>query len=195
VSTFSPCFDAQYIPQLARVDSEQYAVGVCTKDGQCWTWGDANVPFCIQSCSKPITYCMVCDNQCFFAPRFKSVERTIHTYIQYNSSFSQAQELLGTESVHEHVGREPSGGLFNMLRLSAPKANGKCLPHNPMINAGAIMCCSLVHGTLSQADRFDYVMKIWESLCGNQRPGFANATYLSERGTADRNFCLGYGMG
>ena len=53
------------------------------------------------------------------------------------------------------------------------------------------MACSLVHGTLNQSDRFDYVMKIWQSLCGNERPGFANSTYLSERGTADRNFCLG----
>jgi glutaminase len=103
----------------------------------------------------------------------------------------QAQELLGTEMVHKHIGREPSGGLFNMLRLSQENDDGKNLPHNPMINAGAIMACSLVHGTLSQADRFDYVMSIWESLCGSKRPMFSNSIYLSERGTADRNFCLG----
>ena len=29
---------------------------------------------------------------------------------------------------------------------------------------------------------------------GGERPGFANAVYLSERATADTNFCLGYMM-
>jgi hypothetical protein len=54
----------------------------------------------------------------------QSNERFTHTILP----FSQAQEFLGTENVHEHVGREPSGGLFNMLRLSAPNADRKCLP-------------------------------------------------------------------
>jgi glutaminase len=105
-----------------------------------------------------------------------------------------AQDELGAEKVHSHIGREPSGGLFNMLSLASKNDDGKCLPHNPMINAGAIMACSLVKGTLPQSDRFDHVMEVWQALCGNKRPGFANSTYISERGTADRNFCLGYLM-
>jgi hypothetical protein len=42
--------------QLARVNSNQFGIAVQTVDGQIWTHGDADVPFTLQSCSKPITY-------------------------------------------------------------------------------------------------------------------------------------------
>ncbi len=35
------------------------------------------------------------------------------------------------------------------------------IPHNPLINAGAIMCASLVKPEADEADRFDYVMDTW----------------------------------
>jgi glutaminase len=100
-----------------------------------------------------------------------------------------ALEEHGEEKVHQHIGREPSGIGFNGLVL-----NSKGLPHNPMINAGAIMACSLVKPKLDMADRFDYVLDTWTNLSGNIRAGFNNAVYLSERQTADRNFALGYFM-
>lgn len=50
--------NAQYIPQLARVNPEYFAIAVQTVDGQVWSQGDADVPFTLQSCSKPITYCI-----------------------------------------------------------------------------------------------------------------------------------------
>lgn len=100
-----------------------------------------------------------------------------------------ALEEHGETKVHQHIGREPSGIGFNGLVL-----NSKGLPHNPMINAGAIMACSLVKPKLDMADRFDYVLDTWTNLSGNLRAGFNNAVYLSERQTADRNFALGYFM-
>jgi len=91
--------------------------------------------------------------------------------------------------VHRHVGREPSGRSFNELAL-----NPQGLPHNPMVNAGAIMTTSLIRPEENIADRFDHVAATWARLAGGRRPGFNNAVYLSERQTADRNFALGYSM-
>jgi glutaminase len=99
---------ATYIPQLGRVDPKNFGFSLCSIDGQRFSFGDSNTPFCIQSISKPITYCL-------------------------------ALEQFGEETVHKHVGREPSGIGFNGLVL-----NNHGLPHNPMINSGSIMCCSMV---------------------------------------------------
>jgi glutaminase len=98
-------------------------------------------------------------------------------------------EEHGEDKVHNHIGREPSGIGFNGLVL-----NNKKLPHNPMINAGAIMSCSLIKPELEMADRFDHVMKYWSRLSGGNSVFFNNSVYLSERLTADRNFALGYFM-
>ncbi|AWS44222.1 glutaminase A [Streptosporangium sp. 'caverna'] len=149
---------ANYIPQLKRVPPEQFAIVVCTVDGQRFSIGDSSVGFCVQSVCKPVNY-------------------------------SLTLEEHGAETVHRHVGREPSGRGFNELSL-----NGDGLPHNPMINSGAIMSCSLIKPDLDIADRFDYVAATWQRLSGGRPVGFNNAVYLSERQTADRNFALGYFM-
>jgi glutaminase len=47
---------AKYIPQLSKVDPEKYEISLCTIDGQRCSFGDYEEEFCIQSCSKPITY-------------------------------------------------------------------------------------------------------------------------------------------
>ena len=98
-------------------------------------------------------------------------------------------EELGEEEVHRHVGREPSGHTFNELSL-----NKRNLPHNPMINAGAIMCNALLERDESLADRYDYVKNTWQRLTGGRPISFSNSVYLSEKQTADRNFALAYFM-
>jgi len=105
------------------------------------------------------------------------------------TNYAIALDERGEEEVHQHVGREPSGLGFSELTLNQ---NG--LPHNPMINAGAIACTSLIQPKKSNADRFDHVMRVWKALCGGRRPGFDNSVFLSERETADRNFALAYMM-
>jgi glutaminase len=151
---------ADYIPQLARVNPDQFGVSLCTIDGQRLSLGESRVDFSVQSTCKPINYCM-------------------------------ALELCGEQLVHSHVGREPSGRGFNELTL-----NHEGRPHNPMINAGAIMCVSLLKrpGEVNIAERFDAVMDTWRRLTGGSKVSFNNSVYLSERTTADRNFALGYFM-
>ncbi|MEN0004103.1 MAG: glutaminase A [Bacteroidota bacterium] len=144
--------------QLARVNPEQWAVSVCTVDGQRFSIGDTQTQFCLQSTCKPINYCIALENN-------------------------------GIDTVHKHVGREPSGRSFNELSL-----NHKGLPHNPLINAGAIMGVSLIKPEETIADRFEYISDTWTRLCANKKVNFNNAVYLSERGTADRNFALAYFM-
>lgn len=149
---------ADYIPQLARVNPDLFAVSACTIDGQRFNVGDYTAPFCVQSTCKPLNYCL-------------------------------ALEEIGLSNVHQHIGHEPSGSAFNEVTF-----NTQGLPHNPMINAGGIMSCSLVQSHLPLSDRFDHVLEFWKKMGAYKPTGFNNAVYLSERATADRNFALGYLM-
>ncbi|KRX52911.1 putative glutaminase 3 [Trichinella sp. T9] len=133
---------ATYIPQLARVDPDNWGMAVCTVDGQRRSWGDSQVRWCLQSISKAFSYGIVLDN-------------------------------VGDEVVHKYVGQEPSGRLFNEICLDH---NNR--PHNPMINAGAIIIASLIKNNENLADRFEFMINM----------------FLSERETADRNFALAYYM-
>lgn len=104
-------------------------------------------------------------------------------------SYAIALENLGPEKVHQHVGHEPSGVSFNAIHV-----NPKGLPHNPLINSGAIMVASLIKPELEESARFSYVSKFWQRLAGGKRITYDNATFLSERNTADTNYALGYLM-
>ena len=149
---------ADYIPQLANVNPDLYGISICTIDGQIYNKGDYKTEFCVQSCSKPITYLI-------------------------------ASDLKNADYIHNFVGREPSGRNFNELCLS-----NENIPHNPLINSGAIMCASLIDYKNSLANRFDKIIKYWSKLAANSKINFSTSVYLSERASADRNNCLAYMM-
>lgn len=96
-------------------------------------------------------------------------------------------------SVHSYVGQEPSGRNFNELILDYNKK-----PHNPMINAGAILVSSLlktlVHPEMTLAEKFDFTQSWLQRLAGGESIGFNNGVFLSEREAADRNYALGFYM-
>ncbi len=122
--------------------------------------------------------------------RYSVGDARVHFSVQSSCkpmNYCLALEEHGEDGVHTYVGREPSGRDFNELTL-----NDAGKPHNPMINAGAIMCTSLIRQDLNSSERFDYLLGWWEAMCGNQKVGFSNSVYQSERSTADRNFALGY---
>ncbi|XP_058156475.1 glutaminase kidney isoform, mitochondrial isoform X2 [Dasypus novemcinctus] len=147
---------ADYIPQLAKFSPDLWGVSVCTVDGQRHSIGDTKVPFCLQSCVKPLKYAIAVND-------------------------------LGTDYVHRYVGKEPSGLRFNKLFL-----NEDDKPHNPMVNAGAIVVTSLIKQGVNNAEKFDYVMQFLNKMAGNEYVGFSNATFQSERESGDRNFAIGY---
>ncbi|XP_063790152.1 glutaminase kidney isoform, mitochondrial-like isoform X2 [Pseudophryne corroboree] len=136
---------ADYIPQLSKFSPDLWGVSICTVDGQRHSVGDTKVPFCLQSCVKPLKYAIAVND-------------------------------LSTEYVHRYVGKEPSGLRFNKLFLDEDEK-----PHNPMVNAGAIVITSLIK-----------VMQFLNKMAGNEYVGFSNATFQSERESGDRNFAIGY---
>ena len=150
-------------------------------DGQHFSVGDTDRQFCIQSCSKPLSYLI-------------------------------ALNEFGEEYVHDCVGTEPSGHKFNEMTLKPvgkPSSegghgggDGRCIPHNPMINAGAIMSVSMVFPAYNRTKRLEKVLDFWKQLTdgavntedGKHPIGYDDDTYKSESATADRNWCLGFMM-
>ncbi len=133
-----------------------------------------------------ISVCTI-DGQCFSLGDAKtafSIQSTSKPF-----SYLIALSVHGSAKVHHHIGREPSGHSFNAITLDTHNR-----PHNPMINAGAILCASLIHPEKEPADRFDHVLNTWQRVCGGRRPTFNNSIYLSEKNSADRNFALAYFM-
>jgi glutaminase len=102
-------------------------------------------------------------------------------------NYAIALHEMGEEEVHKHVGREPSGKGYNGLVL-----NQEGLPHNPMLNAGAIMTSSLIKPELTVAKRHKYIMDIWNRLCGNVPVGFDRKVFEAEG--SRRNMALSYYM-
>eukprot|EP00052_Salpingoeca_macrocollata_P023821 m.210743 g.210743 ORF g.210743 m.210743 type:complete len:726 (+) comp22119_c1_seq3:216-2393(+) len=158
--------NASYIPVLAQADPDRFAVAITSVDGQQLFIGDCEWYFCLQSTSKPVTYGM-------------------------------ALKEHGSAKVHQHVGREPSGQAFNQMFLKQlpegkrSEPQRKAIPHNPMINAGAIVCTSLMLPKLPCADRIQEYLKTWKALCCEE-VSFDPAVFVSERDTADRNQALAY---
>ena len=88
-------------------------------------------------------------------------------------------------NVHDFIGREPSGGSFNSLTL-----NEQGLPHNPLINAGAIMACTFLKSGKHASDRLNALLSLWKKVVGNDNLGFDNCVCLSEKRKGYRNQCL-----
>ena len=104
-------------------------------------------------------------------------------------NYALAINELGADVIHKFVGHEPSGESFNFIKLGHDNK-----PHNPLINAGAILIASLIQKEMKLADRFDYLQNQYRKINGGEYLGFNNAIFLSEKETANRNFALGYYM-
>ena len=101
--------------------------------------------------------------------------------------YAVAASDLGLKKVHRHVGAEPSGLAFNEISLNADN-----LPHNSMINPGAIATAGLVGLEMEADERFRYFLDRVSAMAGGEHVGFSQQTYLCEQETAWRNNALMY---
>ncbi len=116
--------NADYIPILATVPSDLFAVVIATREGDLYAAGDADYKFAIESVAKPFTAALVMRQQ-------------------------------GPEVIREKIGVEPTGLPFNSkLALEIYKQRSV----NPLVNAGAIACVSLVQAK-SEDDRWNQVLR------------------------------------
>jgi glutaminase len=104
-------------------------------------------------------------------------------------NYAIALEDVGEDTVHRLIGREPSGRRFNAYVL-----NDDAQPHNPMINAGAILCCSLISRDMPLHRRFEHVREFWAKMTGGPAPRFNAFMAQEETRTGDRNRALAYMM-
>jgi glutaminase len=93
------------------------------------------------------------------------------------------------ENVHEFIGKEPSGAPFNAFTLNAENK-----PHNPMINTGGIVVCSLLEPKDDPSARFGNLYNIACEMAGSNNITFHQRMYLSEKSHGERNYALAYYM-
>ncbi len=102
-----------------------------------------------------------------------------------------ALEDIGEEEVFKHVHMEPTGDPFNSIMSFEVKNPEK--PFNPMINAGAMVVTSLIHGD-EKKEKIDRILEFTSLLTGNKETHYDKTVYLSEKETGNRNRSLAYFM-
>lgn len=101
------------------------------------------------------------------------------------------QALLdnGVEAVQSRVGMEATGKPFDAINASDQALDSGHI--NPMVNMGAIVMCSLIHGD-SYAERFQRLLALTRRLAGDEEIGVDEAVYRSEKSHGSRNRALAY---
>src|SRR5262249_22481508 len=101
-------------------------------------------------------------------------------------TYCLALDLCGRDAVMERVGVEPSGDAFNAIEFN-PHTNR---PFNPMVNAGAITVCGIIHSVVG-GDAFDLILDRLSRAAGRQL-SMSEAVYRSESETGHRNRAIGH---
>ncbi len=152
---------ADYIPELLKADPNALGVFVMRTDGK-GTWaGDSRQLFTIQSVVKPIL-------------------------------LLQALMDNGIEAVRAKVGVEATGKPFDAINMLSGGEQILDSAHlNPMVNMGAILMCTLIHGDTYQ-EKFDRLLNLTHRLADNPDITVDEAVYRSEKTHGSKNRALAY---
>ncbi|MEO6793204.1 MAG: glutaminase A [Mycobacterium sp.] len=101
-------------------------------------------------------------------------------------TYALALDQLGQAEVDVRIGVEPSGEGFNQISVDQVTN----VPKNPMINAGAIVACSLIPGQNAD-DRFGLIREFY-SACAGCGLDFDEDVYRSEKASGSRNRGIAY---
>lgn len=101
-------------------------------------------------------------------------------------TYGYALRQCGVEAVLARIGVEPTGDAFNSISLEP----GSGRPRNPMVNAGAIATCGLVHGVHGPG-AFERVLEHIDAYCEGGLH-LAESIYRSEKATGHRNRAIAH---
>ena len=114
--------NADYIPALAKVDSNLFGIAVVSADGKVYTAGDVKTEVSIQSISKVFTMAQVIQEQ-----GVESIEKRIGV----DATGARFNSIIAVEAVRGVIG------------AGAPEMN-------PLVNPGAISATSMVKGSSAE---------------------------------------------
>ena len=153
--------NADYIPALAKVDSNLFGIALVTADGKVYTAGDVKTEVSIQSISKVFTMAQVIQEQ-----GLDSVARQIGV----DATGARFNSIIAIEGVRTVVGN------------GAPEMN-------PLVNPGAISATSMVTGNSADAV-WNKIIGFHNDAAGRQLTVLQDV-YKSEADTNQRNQAIG----
>jgi glutaminase len=104
-------------------------------------------------------------------------------------AYALALHDLGREHVLEHVGVAPSGDAYNSIVFDERHNR----PHNPMVNAGALVTTSLVEGA-DEAERIDRIVAGMRGYAANPDLAVDEEVFAREMSLTDHNRAAAYLM-